>query len=585
MHARLLLLLALLPASAFAGPPSPFAAVAERARPGIVTVTGYDKGEVLLRSRPGFFLGDAHVVTVRHPLLGAQRVDVTLADGAVFPVTGVEAEDATVDLVLLKIAVPSDPLHLGARDGARRALRWAAKRPAAGDLVIVVSDADGAAGVAAGTLSAYKELPGLGALLALDVDLAGGWEGSPVLDYDGQVLGVASVGYDGAQKKTVAFLATRLAVLKADEPLSVPRWSNQAQAAITKSGPDLYAFGRAAVAAGNLEVALSRLEQAVMKAPGHSDAWVTLGVVKARLERWGEAIECFERTVRLSRDHAEGQTNLCLALAHLERWTTARIRCDEARRLAPDDPRVIFQQAHVLDALGSWEGALAGYDRVLELQPGSLEAHYARGVVLAGRGRYPEAIASFQALCRLDASHRDTLRRLGDAFQGANKHHEATEAYQKAIEVRGPDAQVYARLGQSWLALNQAGKALAAFEQAVRLQPSEVKTFFALGQAFTHLQRPDQAATMFRQAVRLNERYAAAWFELGEVLRGQARHAEAEEAYERCLEVDDRHVGARYGLGLTHVTRGDRDAAWEQVRRLQPLDASRSRALADLIIQ
>ena len=96
MCRRLFLLLLCLPGLALAGAPaaspapSPFQALADAARPGIVTVAGYDKDDVLLRTRPGFFVGDTHVVTVRHPLIGAQRADVTLADGNL-KITGLEA--------------------------------------------------------------------------------------------------------------------------------------------------------------------------------------------------------------------------------------------------------------------------------------------------------------------------------------------------------------------------------------------------------------------------------------------------------------------------------------------------------------
>ena len=104
-------------------PPSPFQAVADTARPGIVTVQGYDKDGALLRARPGFFVGDAHVVTVRHPLVGAQRAEVVLAGDTSLPVTGIEADDPALDLVLLHVAVPTDAIELGTAGRLRRALR------------------------------------------------------------------------------------------------------------------------------------------------------------------------------------------------------------------------------------------------------------------------------------------------------------------------------------------------------------------------------------------------------------------------------------------------------------------------------
>ena len=592
MRRRLLLLLLCVPCLALAGapasspPPSPFAAIADAARPGIVTVAGYDKDDVLLRTRPGFFVGDTHVVTVRHPLIGAQRADVTLADGTVLTIAGVEADDPAIDLVLLRVTVPTDVVQLGTAGRTRRALHWATRAPAAGDLVIVVDDGRGdGRGVTAGTLKTYKTIPGAGAVLAIDAAVSPRREGSPVLTYDGEVVGAASVGYDQQTRKTVTFVSARVAALKAGPTETLPRWSSTAQAGMTRAAAELYSVARASVAAGNLEAALARLEQAVMKAPGHQDAWVTLGVVKARLERWDEAIECFERVVRLFRDHVEAQTNLCQALAHLERWRDAREHCDEAHRLADDDVRVLATQALITEHVGTTEAALRAYERVLEREPAHAEALYRKARLLLAGGRYPEAADVLQALCRVDAGYQDALRRLGDAWMGQERYHEAADAYAKALEVKGQDPAVHTRLGQAWLALNQPAKALQAFESAVRLQPSEARTYLALGQAFTHLKKIDQAIVMYRQAVRVDEAYATAWFELAELLRGASRLDEAREAYVRCVALDDRHVGALYGLGLTYATQQKRDEAWDQVRRLQPLDAAKARDLADRIIQ
>jgi len=567
-------------------PASPFQALADAASGGIVTVRGFDTREKLLRSRPGFFVADAQVVTVRHPLVGSQRVDVILADGSVRLVTGVEAEDPAGDLVMLHLAMPSDPVQLGTAGKQRRALTWAPEPPKAGDLVVVVDDGTGdERGVTAGTLKPYKLLDGVGEVLAIDARVSPRREGSPVLNYDGQVVGVVSVGYDDGQRKVVAFVTTRLSKLVADEIRAIPGWSTINQAAVKRPADELYAVARAAVESGNLKVALARLEAAVMKAPGHQDAWLTLGVVKARLERWDEALECFERVVHLFRENVEGQKNLCLTLVHLERWKTARPPCEDACRLAPRDARLLVAQAQVTENLENAEAAINAYDRVLEVDPGNVDALYRKGVVQLATGRYPPAATTLQTLCKIDAGYKDALKRLGDALQGRQMHREAAEAYTRALKRKGPDVAVYTRLGQSWLALNQPGKALKAFEDAVRLRPSEPKVYAALGQSFTHLKKLDSAEVMFRQAVRLNDGYTLAWFELAELLRSRGKLDDARGAYEKVVTLDDRHVGGLYGLGLTFVALKKRDEAWDQVRRLEPLDALRARSLADQIIE
>ena len=563
----------------------PFAEVARAVRPAIITVIGYDRDGVELRRRPGFLVGERHALCVRGPLVGAARAEAARADGVSLAVEGVAGEDLSADLLLLQLE-EHDPVELGAGEREVGPIRWRTRPPAVGDLVLVVPDAARpGGGVTAGRVQAIGAPAGGRALLSIDADVGPLRVGSPVVSYDGELLGVAAFRYEAEGKVNRAVVTQRLAALKPGEVQPLKAWSKAARRAIPRQGTDSYALARAAHQAGDLARALTLLEEAVMKAPGHHDAWLVLGFVLAQTGRWEEAIESFERVTRLFRDHAEAQVNLCVAQTQLERWEAALPRCGEAIRLQPRDARALFHQGLALHQLERWGEALAAYTSALEYDRQHADAAFNRGLIGRRHGRHDKAAADFARATRARPGMVTAHARLGDSLQALERHEDAVAAYQAALKLAPEDARVLERLGRSFVALNRLGKALDAFERAARLVPSEARTFMAMGRALAGLKRWEKAIAMYRHALRLNPQFTSAQVALGDLYYRLDRLDEAAKAYQQAIDVDERAVAARFGLGQLHVRRGEKDAAWEQVRALKPLSPERASELSRMIVK
>jgi hypothetical protein len=134
----------------------------------------------------GFIVSaDGRIVTNYHVIKGAHSAIVRLTNGAFFPVQGVLATDAEKDLALLKVNGKNLPfLVLGAADNFH-----------VGDHVVAIGSPLGLEGtVSDGIISALREVGGKN-WIQTTAPVSHGNSGGPLLDMNGNVVGVITWGY------------------------------------------------------------------------------------------------------------------------------------------------------------------------------------------------------------------------------------------------------------------------------------------------------------------------------------------------------------------------------------------------------
>jgi tetratricopeptide (TPR) repeat protein len=152
---------------------------------------------------------------------------------------------------------------------------------------------------------------------------------------------------------------------------------------------------RAAAAARDPDVSpedvLSLYERALEMDPTMVGAWVGLGTTLAVLGRYPEALQAFERGLRIDPEHEE-----CLA-----------------------------RRVRVLE----WMNAHAVRKELPEDLVESADSCFARAVWLRERGRAEEALRFFHKALDLDPKHRDSCEALAVTLLGLGQHAEALRYY------------------------------------------------------------------------------------------------------------------------------------------------------------
>jgi len=186
----------------------------KRILPAVVTVVGFNARGKPIRIGSGFFIDrEGHLITNLHVVNGVARAEVKLPNGGLYPLTALVAEDKQADLVKLKVVLPA---------GAPHFLTVSAARPEVGEHVVVLGSPLGLEQtVSEGMVSAIRTIRGRGEFLQISAPISPGSSGGPVVNMQGQVIGVATFQIRG-QNINFAVPGNRVLALKDGPPRPLP---------------------------------------------------------------------------------------------------------------------------------------------------------------------------------------------------------------------------------------------------------------------------------------------------------------------------------------------------------------------------
>ena len=184
-------------------------ALIKRIQPAVVTIIGYSANDKHVRLGSGFFVSqDGQVITNYHVLHGVARAELKLPRGERYPLTTVLAEDQKADLLKLSVHIP----------GGTPFLKVADIRPQVGEHVLVVGSPLGLEeSVSEGLVSAIRTIKDRGEFLQISAPISPGSSGGPVVNMQGQVIGVAAFQVRG-QNINFAVPGRRILALRDGPP-------------------------------------------------------------------------------------------------------------------------------------------------------------------------------------------------------------------------------------------------------------------------------------------------------------------------------------------------------------------------------
>ena len=426
-----------------------------RIKPSAVAIETFDShGEKLSRGS-GFFIDTDRIVTNRHVLEGAYRAEVHSSAGAVFLVKGVLAVDAEGDLAVLKIDPPSPPI---------RPLPLDKTSPQEGESVVVIGNPLGLEGsVTNGIVSAVRDIPTFGRIIQITAAISAGSSGSPVVNMQGQVIGIATLQITGGQSVNFAIPSERISQLQVSGVTSlgelVATTGRNKRAKAVQSFRDGLSF----LSKDDCEKALPYFEKAVEADYSYADAWAQAGFCNEKLGKHAEALEASKKAVSL-RPSAESYFNIGLANFYLKQYR---------------------------------ESADA-YRAAIKLDPyNAADSYYALGLVYRDWGRVDEEIQAYKQAIKLRPDYTVAYERLGSRYLKSKKFNEAVEVFRQLAALKPGDPFAPNSLGEAYVELNRLNEAVESFRQSIRLKPDFGKAYYNLGRTLLALGNRDGALEQY----------------------------------------------------------------------------------------
>ncbi len=448
-------------------------ALIKKIEPSIVVIFTYNREGKVLGQGTGFFINkEGDVITNYHVLQNASHAEIIISDGGKYPVKKILAEDKEGDLLRVSVDIPEDKVQ---------PLLVSSAFPEVGERIFVIGTPLGLdKTVSDGIVSAVREIPQIGKIIQVTAPISFGSSGSPVIDMNGRVIGVATFFIRDGQNLNFAIPAERINGLTLGLGKSLPEREESRIKDWMASAEGVYATGLRYLWMEDCERALPYFLETVRRDPHKADAFYRIGYCMAELGQYGEAIESYKRAIQINPQDANIYNNLCTAYDKFGRYEEAVKSCRQAIQLKPDLAEAYNNLGWSYHKLGRYAEAIESCKQAIRLMPDFATAHYNLGNQYFALKKYGEAAESYRQAIRMQFDFAEGHMNLGATYYQMGRFEEAISSYKLAIRLKPTLAEAHLNLGMTFLKMGDRASAIEEYKILKDLNKEEANRLFDL---------------------------------------------------------------------------------------------------------
>ena len=336
------------------------------------------------------------------------------------------------------------------------------------------------------------------------------------------------------------------------------------------------------IAAGNLDLAASSLNQYLGQHPERIEYIFLLATVELERQNWTEAEDWLRRVVQLQSDHVEALRKLGHLLKaqgrHQEAFSAYELLC----RVSPQDSEGVSGLGNCYEALGDFDKAIECYALADTIQPQPEEFLSALGDMLKEMGRLEESENWYKLAIQRYPSGISGRFGLADLYHRQGQLDLAIPIYKGIINSHPDVAPVYNNLGNALDNNGQAEEALRYFNQGLEKDPMFADCMINTSNLFHRLGRLQEAEQMLRRALEIQPESFAGNFNLANVLQANQQIDEAAILYEKAIELNPDWPGCYNNLGNIYKITGESAKAIEAFMKTIELQPDESMGYSNL---
>ena len=376
----------------------------------VVMVINYDKNGREAATGTGFFINNkAHIVTNLHVVKDAESVGIKTKDGKTFKLLKVINSDEDYDLFIFTVS------------GINSTSKYLALQPAkhdVGDSVMVIGNPMGLEQtVSTGIISAvreddkeYKE----DYVYQITAPISPGSSGSPVMNENGGVIGVATMQYKKGQNLNFVMPSDKLVPMtKKNAGMDFKAWKEKGYCFEPVTYRAAVNFGYRLIDKEDYKNALKTAFSLIKKQPKKSDAYRLAANAFYELERNTEAEKYMKIAVKLNPKKEYMHNALGVLYKKMEYYDLAAKEFYEEIKVSPQDDAAYYNLASVYLINNMQEDALKILDKGIKIVKNPSDLYLKHASILVDGGNRDVAIEKIKKAVEVDPSNEDAQYTLG----------------------------------------------------------------------------------------------------------------------------------------------------------------------------
>ena len=383
----------------------------KRIKPSTVIIFVYDDKGEYLQLGSGFFISqNGDVITNYHVLQGASSAEIKTADGKTYPITYILAGDEQNDVIRLSVNIPSQYVY---------PLSLSKTIPEVGERIIVYGSPLGLENtVSDGIVSAIRDIPDYGRIIQITAPISPGSSGSPVLNLQGEVIGIASFQMIEGQNLNFAIPSEKITslILTEENKISITEEVFSQESEVKKESDYDEAYKKALYFIDKEEYAKALFYLGIAINTDilslKENVYSHIGFCNGELGNYIKAIEAYKQVIHINPNDANAYYNLSVTYKNLGLYKDAIEARKQAICIDPNDAMNYYNLGEYYDHLGLYKDAIEAYKQAIRIAPDRVICaifHFNLGVSYFLIGDINSALNEYKILKELDINLANQL--------------------------------------------------------------------------------------------------------------------------------------------------------------------------------
>jgi tetratricopeptide (TPR) repeat protein len=516
------------------------ASALEKHKESVIAYMSLGKEKEILAKGTGFIIGKETMVTTYSLISQADKVEGLNVKGKKVKIEGIFGVDKNNNIALLKAKSKSPGLPKGDPFSAGQ-----------GNTIFAVGSNDtGQIQVVEGTLTKVTEFAPNKRILEIALEAPDTFNGAPVLNNDGQVLGILI--FLGLRTKFVLPINVVDAVSKKSSHTKFKDWSAEDYDDTLEGA---YLAGRIFAAMGRNSQAEKYLKKVLNVKPDELEIHLMLSSIYLGQRNYTSATATLKKIIEIDPNLDKAHFGLGEVFIKMRKWDEAISPLEKAVTMNPEHKEAYFLIGTAHQELKDYDKAAGAYNQYINSNPASTgDAYYNLGLCQMELSQFDQASTSLAKALEEKPQDSQVSNKLAEAYQKSGQLDNAAEVYMSLAESNPNDAKFYySTIIRMFDEAGMTDKAIATLQKMIELNPQDADAIYNLGYMYVKLERWDESIATFNRALEMRPDFTYAYLQLGYVYTKLKKFSEGVKVYKKLVEIDPKNGDGWMSIGVCYM--------------------------------